>query len=268
MEIAIAPQRGKRSDATASIVGQKNVLPTAYSVEQAAYTFRTEAAGRPLLTGALPFSWGDTLHRRLVDPGRPWVAPILAELGVRWIVVHGDAYARAGVTPPVPRGASLVKRFGGDSLWKVDVRTPPVGTYPGPEFAGLEPGNGAPSYQWLFGDHGRFVVWNNRERDVPVIVRMEVISFAIDRHVTVRAGDRVVARAVVPASPSRITFRYTAPPGMSELGVESREPAQRVGDVLGNGDARVVSFQVGAITTTSANADGSPDRRNPVLTVR
>ena len=29
MLIAIAPVRGKRSDATASIVGQKNVLPAA-----------------------------------------------------------------------------------------------------------------------------------------------------------------------------------------------------------------------------------------------
>ena len=29
MEIATAPVRGKRSDATASIVGQKKVLPTA-----------------------------------------------------------------------------------------------------------------------------------------------------------------------------------------------------------------------------------------------
>ncbi|MEZ5079251.1 MAG: hypothetical protein R2878_01020 [Thermoleophilia bacterium] len=78
----------------------------------------------------------------------------------------------------------------------------------------------------------------------------------------------LVAAFVLARHVYRLSFRYTAPPRMSELDVDSREPAERVGDMLGNGDARVVSFQVGAITTTSATPDGSPDRRNPVLTVR
>src|SRR5262245_45822725 len=38
MEMATAPVRGKRSEVTASIVGQKNVLPTAYTPSAAKAT--------------------------------------------------------------------------------------------------------------------------------------------------------------------------------------------------------------------------------------
>ena len=83
-----------------------------------AYIFYTQGAKHPLMNGGRPGTVGGSIQGRLQDPSRSYVAPALAALGVRWAIVHGDAYA--GQPVPVPgAGFRLVGRSTTDSLYRV-----------------------------------------------------------------------------------------------------------------------------------------------------
>lgn len=223
-------------------------IVSAYDPAHFRYIAYTEAAGRPLMNGGKPASWQGGLDGRLQDPSRPWVLPLLARLGVRWVVVHDDAYrAQGAAPPPLPAGAREVYRDGASALWRVRAAAPSVVVVPADNWMDAEPRPGGWS-QWLGSRDGAMLVMNDLGRPARTTVTTTLGSFARPRRFAFRAGGRTIWRGIVPTSPTRVSFAFVAPPGTSRIAMQSPTAPTRIGDVTSTPDPRTVTIQIGAVT--------------------
>lgn len=230
-------------------------ITTPYTFDHYRYIAFTEASGRPLMNGGKLYTWQGGLDGRMRDPSRRWVAPMLAWLGVRWVVVHDDEYRNGGTEPPPRvRGARQVYRDPSSSLWRVRAAPPQVAVIPADNWGDAEPRPGGWS-QWLGSHEGSLLVVNRRARPARVTVTMSLGSFAEPRPFAFHADGRTLWTGTIATTPTPVSFAYTAPPGESRISLTSPMPATSIGQTLHIPDPRSVSVQVGGITV---HGDGVP----------
>jgi hypothetical protein len=239
--VATAPGEGARVEYP---------LASPASAEHLLYIFRTEAARRPLMNGGKPGTAGGSFSGRLIDLGKPWVPRTLASLDVRYAIVHRGLYAGNVAPTPAP-GMRLVGRRGGDLLYEVTARPAPVVAVPGAGFGGVEPNTLGRFEQWLGAQDGTIAVLNATDAPRAVELRTTAWNFNRPRTLTIREGDRVLFRRLVPLS-IPVRFRMTAPPGLTELAVHTSRPPDRIGDILHNADFREVTVRMAGIQVRGA----------------
>jgi hypothetical protein len=215
------------------------------SAEHLLYIFRTEAARRPLMNGGKPMTPGGSFSGRLSDLGKPWVPRTLASLDVRYAIVHLGLYP-GNVAPTPAAGMRFVARRGPDLLYRVTARPAPIVAVPGANFLGVEQNSVGRYEQWLGAQDGTIAVLNRTGAPKTVEMRTAFWNFHRPRTVTIRQGERVLLRKPVPLS-TPVSFRVTAPPGLSELEVHTSRPPDRIGDVLNNDDYREVTVRMAGI---------------------
>lgn len=220
-----------------------------------AYIFYTEGSGHPLMNGGRPGTVEAGIQGRLADPTRRFVAPALAALGVRWAIVHGDAYA--GQPVPEPKaGFALVGRSTTDSLYRVTAKPAVAIAVPGENFDVIEPAAGGRSTQWMLAKRGTVTILNPGAEPVALTLRFTVGSFARARRFTVARGASVLARGRADATPTPVVLSLTAPPGGTDLTVATPTRPDSIAKVLGLPDARRVSLQLSDIQLTPAAPRG------------
>lgn len=215
------------------------------SSEHLLYIFYTDDARRPLMNGGKPGTPGGSFSGRLVDLAKPWVPRTLASLDVRYAIVHLGLFE--GNAGPVPAPAVReVDRRGADVLYEVTAEPAPVVAVPGTGFGGVEQNALGRFEQWLEAQNGTIAVLNATDRPREVELSTSAWTFFRPRTITIRHGERILFRRLV-ASSIPVRFRMTAPPGLTELDLETSRPPDHIGTVLHNADPRSVSVRLAGI---------------------
>lgn len=211
------------------------------------YIFFTEGSKHPLMNGGRAGTVEASLQAGLLqDPSRGNVAPALAALGVRWAIIHGDAYG--GQPPPTPgAGFRLVGRWSTDSLYRVVAAPAPALAAPSAGFDVPEPAADGHSTQWMMGRRGTLTILNPGTRPVDLRLAFTVGSFARPRTFTIRNGGRVLVRRRTDGAGVRVTIPLRAAPGATTLHVTTPTPADSIAKVLGIPDPRSVTLQFSEI---------------------
>jgi hypothetical protein len=217
-----------------------------------AYIFFTEGSKHPLMNGGRAGTVEASLQGGLLqDPSRSNVAPALAALGVRWAIVHGDAYG-GGPVPTPGAGFRLVGRWSTDSLYRVVAAPAPAIAAPSGGFDIPEPTPDGHSTQWMMGKRGTLTVLNPGTRPLDLVLRFTVGSFARPRTFTIREGGRVLARRTTDGAGVRIAIPLRVQPGATDLSVTTPTAADSIAKVLGIPDPRSVSLQFSEIDVSRA----------------
>lgn len=197
-------------------------------------------------------------HSMLAENGDPrWsgVAARLAALGIGVVTVHPFAYDRAGLTAPdpdrPPAGFEVLASFpDGSAVWRVTAAPAPGVALPfGSGWWAPERGAGGAS-RWMMqeGDVAvrvdragtyRIDATANGLRGAPAEIRLEGPGVRDTAWVTVSV-------------PTPVTFTAELPAGTTGLRLVSRRPAE----VIGGGDARAVTVNVGDWTVARASDGG------------
>jgi hypothetical protein len=94
--------------------------PPSVEFQTRTYQFYQQVHEHPIFNGAAPGSRADNLAPDLEPYFRPGVVRQLAQLGIRYVFVHVDAYNAAGLkTPIVVSGLGYVGRVGGADIFVV-----------------------------------------------------------------------------------------------------------------------------------------------------
>lgn len=103
--------------------------------------------------------------------------------------------------------------------------------------------------RWLEADAGRLVV-TVRERPRPVVLALELSSFARERRVTLSVGGRTVGGGTVPTGRfATLTAALgTLPPGRHEVLVTAVPGPRSIAETIGIPDPRLVSVRVRGLT--------------------
>lgn len=223
------------------------------SSEHLSYIFHTEAAGRPLMNGGRTGTEAAVLQGRIQDPRRPWVAPTLASLGVRWVIIHEGLYGQP-IRPPAD-DYRLVAVEGDDRLYEVIAEAPPVLGLPVEGFGVSEPTPEGRAQQWLEADPGTISLLNREDRDLATRVSFRVASFARPRTAEVTLGDRVLARRRVGSRPVLMSFSVRLPPGETDLMLDTDPAPEPIDAILRNGDPRSVSLRMTGVRVDAPGAE-------------
>jgi hypothetical protein len=200
------------------------------------------------MNGGKPRTAGASFAGRLSDPSDPWVPRTLAALGVRYAVIHRGLYFH-GVFPRPAAGARLIGRRGGGLLYEVLAAPAPVVAVPGAGFDDPEAVPGGRFEQWLVGESGTIALVNSTSRPRAVALDARLDSFNGLRTVRVWSGDRLLLERRVDDLRA-ISFRVTAPPGTSELRLETDRPARSIAP----GDPKRVSLRIGGVEVRTPGA--------------
>lgn len=215
------------------------------------YILYTAGSGRPLVNGAKPGTWSGSLQERLKNPTDPWVTPVLASLGTRWIVVHDNRYTAAGQAPPQPiPGATPTAAFDTDRLLRITAQPATVFAFPGAGFSAGEPVGRHRYEQWLVGPSGTLAVINRTKQRRAITMSFPASSFYRTRTTTIRQGSRVVWQGRIAPRAQRVTVRLTARPGIEQLSVTTKGPADSIAERTGAPDGRAISLRLGGVTVS------------------
>lgn len=102
--------------------------------------------------------------------------------------------------------------------------------------------------QWMNGDHATLAVVNPFRVPRQVVIDLTLSAFAIPRTAILVQDSVAVGEQRIDGS-TVMTATVTVPPGISELELRSKEPAQRVSDVTDSDDQRVLSLQLISVET-------------------
>lgn len=219
---------------------------------------QTRDLAHPLVNGADPATAGANLGRRLRDLSDPATVPALASLGARWLVVH------SGATPPPARpDLRLVAERGGARLYAIRAGADrPVLVAPDRSWWPAEDAPSGP-VQWMNGDHATLAVVNPFRVPRRIVMDLTLSAFAMPRTAILVQDSVAVAEQRIDGS-TVMTATVTVPPGISELALRSKEPAQRVSDVTDSADQRVLSLQlISAETRVPATGAGKAPAATP-----
>jgi hypothetical protein len=175
----------------------------------------------------------------------------LASLGVRWAVLHADAFD--GPAPVPAAGFRLVGRSTTDRLYRIVAPPAPAVAAPAAGFWAPEPGPDGRSQQWMLARRGTIGIVNPGDEAVPLRLRFTVASFNRPRDFAIVHAGRVLARGEASTSPRWVTLTVTARPGATSLTVTTPTPPDSIADVLGLPDARDVSLQLSSISVIRAD---------------
>ncbi len=224
------------------------------------YLFWQRVHGKPMVNGAPEWSISGRFRRRAEDIEKPGAAALLGYLGATHVFLHKDE-CRPGTLERVARnpGLRLVEEFPGSAVFEVVAQKPDLVHFLWKGFSGRERWRDGRSWQWA-GDGALVWVGNSRKERVPVEVSFSVVSFARERTLEVYLGDRLV-RTVEVASPADPSLARSVripdlllEPGQNILKLSSLQGADRIDDVLDNGDMRVVAFAFSDLVVETAGA--------------
>lgn len=215
-----------------------------------AYIFFTEAAHRPLFNGARPGTVEASIQANLSNPALPWVPGALASLGVKWAVLHADAFG--GPVPVPAAGFRLVGRSTTDSLYRIVAPPAPAVAAPAASFWAPEPGPDGRSLQWMLTRRGTISILNPGAETRALRLRFTIASFNRPRAFAVAQAGRVLTRGTAATSARWITVTVSARPGVTNLAVTTPTPPDSIAEVLGLPDARHVSLQLSSISVARA----------------
>ncbi len=213
-----------------------------------AYIFFTEGAKHPLMNGGRTGTAAASIQGRMQDPSRAWVASALATLGVKWAIVHGDAYSG----PPPEKGFRLIGTRTTDRLYRVVARPQPALAAASENFGTVEPADGGQSTQWLQSKRGTLTVFNPGVRARDVTLRFTLASFARERPFTIGFAGRILARGRATGTPTPVDLTLRAAPGTTILRIRTPIAPDSISEVLGLPDTRSVSLQISDIQVAAA----------------
>jgi hypothetical protein len=204
----------------------------------------------PLTQDSLSIQWltgyrMTTLGGSITDCTEPNLSQKLAANGYTHLLVRRDtAYGQWFIDHPTPDGLDVAARFADGQVFAVTAPTPAIYTA---TITGFLPREHDAEWTWRW--MGRDAAWtivNTRAQPVVTALSIELSAFHQARRIELLLDGRPVQAIIV--APARRTYQiapFTVDPGGHELVFHPAEPPTVAGEVMHDGDRRLLSFALG-----------------------